>query len=187
MTSLAALWLPILLAAVFVFVVSSVIHMVLPFHRKDYGPLPGEAAVLDAMRKAGVPPGQFMFPGCANMKDMASPEMQAKYAQGPVGTMIVLPSGIPNLGKSLATWFLFCIVVGVFTAYLAGLAMPPGTAGRAVFRFTSAAAALGYAFSHVVDSIWKGLSWRITLKFVADGIAYALVTGAAFAWLWPAA
>jgi len=33
MVSLAALWLPILLAAVFVFIASSIIHMVLPYHK----------------------------------------------------------------------------------------------------------------------------------------------------------
>ena len=41
--SLAALWLPILLSAVIVFVVSSILHMALPFHKNDYRQLPGPA------------------------------------------------------------------------------------------------------------------------------------------------
>ena len=40
MVPLAALWLPILLSAVIVFVVSSLIHMVLPWHENDYVRVP---------------------------------------------------------------------------------------------------------------------------------------------------
>ena len=57
MVSLTALWLPILLSAVIVFVASSIIHMVLGYHKSDYRPLPNEPAVLDALRAAGVTPG----------------------------------------------------------------------------------------------------------------------------------
>ena len=42
-------------------------------------------------------------------------------------------------------------------------------------------------FTSVNDSIWKGVSWCVTSKFMFDGVVYALVTGATFAWLWPAA
>jgi len=42
MAFLTALWLPILLSAVIVFVASSIMHMVLPYHRNDYGQLPDE-------------------------------------------------------------------------------------------------------------------------------------------------
>jgi hypothetical protein len=40
MVSLSALWLPIVLSAVIVFIASSIMHMVLPYHRGDYQPLP---------------------------------------------------------------------------------------------------------------------------------------------------
>ncbi len=43
MVALSALWLPILLAAVIVFVASSIIHMILPYHKINYPPLPDEA------------------------------------------------------------------------------------------------------------------------------------------------
>ena len=45
MVALADLWLPILVSGVVVFVVSSVIHMLIPIHRGDYAKLPGEDAV----------------------------------------------------------------------------------------------------------------------------------------------
>ncbi len=44
------LWLPILLSAVFVFIASSVIHMMTPMHKKDYEKLPNEATVLEGLR-----------------------------------------------------------------------------------------------------------------------------------------
>lgn len=187
MTTLAALWLPILLSAVFVFVVSSLFHMLLPIHKGDYRKLPDEAGTLEAMRRTGVVPGQYMFPCPASMKDMGSPEMQAKFAQGPVGTLIVRSGNGMNMGRALGQWFAFCVVIGVFTAYLTGLACAPGSAGLRVFRIAATIAVLGYAFSSVADSIWKGVRWSTTCKFVFDGVVYALVTGATFAWLWPAA
>ncbi|MFO1031899.1 MAG: hypothetical protein U1F60_12525 [Planctomycetota bacterium] len=185
MTSLPTLWLPILLSAVFVFVASSLVHMVLQLHKGDYRKLPNEDALLDALRNTGTAPGQYMFPGADSMKEMGTPEMGAKFARGPIGTLIVRPGGSMNMGQALGTWFGFCLLIGVLVAYLTGLAKGPGADG--VFRFASAAAALGYAFSSVPDSIWKGVRWSTTARFVFDGLLYALVTGATFAWLWPAA
>ena len=187
MTTLAALWLPVLLAAVFVFVVSSLVHMVLQIHKGDYKKLPDEDAVRTAVRNSRTPPGQYLFPCAASMKDMGSPDMIEKFKQGPVGVMIVRPTGMPMLGKALGQWFAFCILVGVFSGYLTGLAAAPGADGMRVFRISATVATLGYAFSSVSDSIWKGVSWGTTLRFVFDGVLYALVTGATFAWLWPAA
>ncbi len=185
MITFADLWLPILVSAVFVFVASSLIHMALQIHKGDYEKLPNEAAFLDSLRKAGVRPGQFMFPCPGSMKEMGSAEMQAKFQQGPVGSMVVRPSGPPFMGKALGQWFAFCLVVAVFVAYLSK-PLGHGAEGMVVFRRAGIAAVLGYAFSSVTDSIWKGVKWGTTLKFIFDGIVYAIVTGATFAWLWPA-
>ena len=62
MVSLAALWLPILAAAVLVFLASSLIHMVLPYHRTDYGKVASEDKVMDALRPFGIAPGDYMIP-----------------------------------------------------------------------------------------------------------------------------
>jgi hypothetical protein len=182
---LADLWLPILLSSVAVFVVSSIIHMVIPWHRGDYGTLPGEDEVLEAMRAQGVKPGTYMFPGCSSMKDMSTPEMLAKYEKGPVGFMTVVPSGAPAMGKNLCQWFLYSLVIGVFAAYVGSLAVAPGAGFAMALRVTGAVAVLGHAVSVLQDSIWKGQRWSITLKFVADGILYGVVTGVVFGAMWP--
>jgi hypothetical protein len=185
MEFLADLWLPIVLSSVLVFLVSSLLHMVLPIHRGDFGKLPNEDDVLASMRDKGVGPGQYMFPCPASMKDMATPEMKARFEKGPVGTMIVRPSGAPALGKSLLQWFLFSVVVSVFVAYLASFTLGHGLPYGKVFRFAGTAAFLGYGVYALQDSIWKGQSWCVSLKFVFDGLVYALVTAGAFAAFWP--
>ena len=187
MVPLIELWLPIVAAGVLVFVASSVVHMLLPLHRSDYAKLPNEELVLDAMRKHGVRPGQYMFPLAGSMKEMGTPEMAAKFAKGPVGTLIVRPSGPPSMGASLLQWFAYCLVMGLFTAYAASLVLPHGTDGRLVFRLTATIAFMGYGLYAASESIWKGLRWSTSAKFWLDGLIYGLVTGATFAWLWPAA
>ena len=57
MTALHSLWLPILLSSVIVFVVSSIIHMALPWHNSDYPKVPNEDKVMDALRPFAIPPG----------------------------------------------------------------------------------------------------------------------------------
>ncbi len=185
MTTLDALWLPILLSAVFVFLASSLLHMVIPIHKADYKGLPDEQDTLSALRDAKIPPGQYMFPHADSMKEAVSKEMVAKFNEGPVGVMIMRTNGMPNMGKSLCIWFLYCIVISVLVAYLTGIALAPGATG--VFQIATITALLGYAFTSINDSIWKGVSWTTTGKFIFDGACYSLVTGLTFAWLWPTA
>jgi len=186
MVLLSELWLPMLLSAVFVFVVSSLVHMVLGVHKNDYKRLGSEEKVLEALRAQSVQPGEYMFPACPHsMKDMGSPEMVAKYKQGPVGQLVVLQPGVPSIGKNLLQWFLYCVVIGIFTGYIAHLGLDRGAHYLKVFQLTGAAAVGMYAFAAIPNSIWKGISWNTTLKFVFDGILYGLVTAGTFGWLWP--
>jgi hypothetical protein len=187
MVSLTQLWLPILLSAVFVFIVSSILHMVIPIHKGDCKKMPGEDKVLDAMRAQGLQPGSYMFPGAENMKDCGTPEMIEKYKRGPVGHLIVVPSGGINMGKSLMQWFLYTVLVGVLCAYIAAHTFAAGAPYLSVFRITGTAAMLAYSVGSIPESIWKGVSWTITAKFIFDGILYGLVTAGTFGWLWPAA
>lgn len=187
MEFLAELWLPILLAAVFVFIISSVLHMVIPLHKGDYGKLGGEDAILDSIRAQNVRPGTYMFPSCGSMKEMNTPEMRAKYDRGPVGIMTILPSGSPRIGVNLLVWFLYSILVSLFVAYIAWHGVSPGVEYLEVFRITGASAILAYAASPIVDSIWKGQRWSTTGKFIFDGVLYALATAGTFGWLWPEA
>jgi hypothetical protein len=185
MVYLTQLWLPIVLSAVIVFVVSSILHMVLPFHKNDYRKLPDEEKLMEALRAAGVTSGPaYHFPHCSH-KEMNSPEMKEKFKKGPLGFITVFPSGPPNMGKFLGTWFLYCLIVGVFTAYLTGRTVAPHTDYLHVFRVAGTIAFMGYGLGHFVDSVWKGQTWGVTFKHMFDGLVYALLTAGTFGWLWP--
>lgn len=178
------LWLPILLSAVFVFIVSSIIHMVLTYHRSDFKAVPSEDGVMDALRPFNIPEGEYFIPYVDDPKQRETDEFKAKVEKGPVAFMTVIPANY-NMGPKLAMWFLYSILVGLFTAYVAGLALDPGAHYLAVFRFTGAAAFCGYALALMQNSIWYGRSWGNTLKSMADGFIYATVTAGTFGWLWP--
>ena len=184
MVPLMSLWLPILLAAVVVFVASFVLHMVLPYHWSDYAKLPDEAGATSALR--GVPPGDYLFPKVGTPKEMKDPAFLEKWRAGPVGRLTILKTGpAPAMGKSLALWFLFCVVVSIFSAYIAGRALHTGSAYLEAFRFAGATAFAGYALGQWPESIWMGRPWSTTVKSTVDGLIYALLTGGIFGWLWP--
>jgi hypothetical protein len=185
MVSLTALWLPIVLAAVAVFIASSVIHMVFNYHNSEYRQLPDEDAVLGALRNAKVVPGFYAFPRAATMKEMGTPEMQEKYKKGPCGTVNVVPSGPPAMGKALVLWFIYSLVVGVFAGYLASRTLAPGTHYLQVFRVVGCASFMAYSFAYFSDGIWKMKPWSMNLKHVFDGLVYGLLTAGCFGWLWP--
>jgi len=184
MVSLGALWLPILLSAVFVFVASSILHMALKYHNSDYHAIPDEGKFLAALRPANLKPGMYIFPYCTH-SNMKSPEVAEKFKQGPVGMMTIRPSGMPAMGKFLGQWFVFCLVIGFFSAYLAAHTLAPGTRYPEVFRVVGTAAILGYGLGNLSNGIWKGQSWSAVIKEVLDGVIYGLLTAGTFGWLWP--
>ena len=185
MVGLGDLWLAIVLAAVGVFIVSSLVHMVLQWHNNDYGKMPGEDEIMEAMRGQSLAPGQYMFPRPDTMKDWQSPEMKAKLEKGPVGFLSVMPGF--TMGKSLGLWFAYSILISFVIAYVLTLSLKSGVAYMDVFRLACTLGVLGYALPPIVDSIWKGIRWGITGRFIADGILYALVTAGVFAWQFPTA
>ena len=185
MVPVTSLWLPILLSAVIGFVASSIIHMLLPYHRKDFGKVPAEDDVMDALRKFNIPPGEYVVPYADSPKEMGTPEFIEKMKKGPAAFMTVMASGPPSMGKSLVQWFVYCIVVGIFAAYITGRALEPGSHYLAAFRFSGATAFVGYALALMQNSIWYKRSWSVTLKSMFDGLVYALLTAGTFGWLRP--
>ncbi len=185
MTFLAELWLPILLSSIGVFVVSSIIHMCTPMHKSDYAKLENEKNTMEKLRESGIKPGMYMFPCAGSMKDMGSPEYQARCELGPVGYMIILPSRLWNMNKSLVQWFLYSILISILTAYVASFTVIAGSDFGSVMRLAGTVATMAYALAAFPDSIWKGVNWGVTLRFIVDGILYGLTTGAIFACMWP--
>jgi hypothetical protein len=185
MVSIVSLWLPILLSAVVVFILSSVFHMFLKYHNSDFQKLPNEDKAMDDLQKAGIPAGDYMFPYCADNKERNSKEFQDKMSKGPIGVLTMFQAGTNFMGTSLAQWFIYCLIVGVFAAYIAGRALAPGAHYLSVFRFAGATAFAGYSLALMQNSIWYKKNWSATLKSMFDGLIYALFTAGVFGWLWP--
>jgi hypothetical protein len=184
MVDIMTLWLPILLSAVIVFIVSSIIHMATPWHKGDYPKLESQDKVMDALRPFAISPGEYMLPKPDSMKDMKSPEFMEKMKKGPVG-MLTVWTGSTSMGKPLILWFLYSVVVGIFSAYVAGRALGAGAHYLAVFRFAGVTAFCSYALGLWQQSIWYHRPWGVTIRATIDGLIFALLTAGTFGWLWP--
>jgi len=187
MVSMTALWMPILVSAVIVFIASSVMHMMLSYHQTDYRQVPNEDKILAALQPFNIPPGDYFVPHGEGMSALKDPAYLAKINAGPVAIMTVRPNGPPAMGKSLVLWFLYAVVVSGMAAYVAGRVLEPGADYLAAFRFAGTTAFAAYAMAHLQESIWTGRAWSTTVKNVFDGLVYALLTGGVFGWLWPSA
>jgi len=182
----AQIWLSILVAAVAVFVASSLIHMVFKWHNRDYRKLPNEEQVRDAIRAGSPAPGQYVLPHCADMKQMQGEEMQKKYLEGPVGFLTLKQGGPQSMGGSLLQWFTFNLVVAMLAGDISlQLYTIQGNAFN-VAQMVGILTFLSYAGGTVQGGIWMGRPWKAVLKDILDGLIYAIVSGLAFWWLWPA-
>jgi hypothetical protein len=185
MVHIASLWLPILLSAVAVFVVSSIIHMVLGYHRNDFKKLSDEDGVMDALRQFNIPPGDYMVPCAGSPAAMRSPEFVEKMKKGPIAQITTMAPGSVSITSNLILWFIYSIIIGVFAAYIAGRGLKPGANYLEVFRFVGCTAFAGYSLALLQNSIWLKRAWSTTLKSIFDGLVYALLTAGFFGWLWP--
>jgi hypothetical protein len=185
MTALSALWLPILVSAVIVFVASSVIHMFLPWHKNDYVKMPNEDRAIDALRPLAIPPGDYAVPHCSGPEEMKSPAFKAKMDKGPVMIVTVRPNGMFAMMNFMVQWLVFCVVMALCSAFVAASALPVGTPYLRVFQVVAGVTFMGYALASWPLSIWYGRKWSTTLKSTFDAVIYALLTAGVFGWLWP--
>lgn len=186
MTDLSLLWLPMLVAAVLVFVASSIIHMAPLWHRSDYPRLANEDQVMAALRPLDLPAGDYFFPRPAPPQTMNSPEFQARMKAGPTAMMTVFPRGAgTGMGRQLGLWFVFCLIVSLLAGYVAAAGLPPGTPYLRVFQIAGVTAFIGYSVALWELSIWYRRAWSMSIKGTIDGLIYGLLTGGVFGWLWP--
>jgi len=183
MDFLAHLWLPILASAAMVFVASSIIWMATPLHKHDYkNPGDKEESIVGMLRSSALEPGVYYVPWCQGKDKRA--ETMAKMKTGP-WAMLTVMTGPPNMGKMLGMWFAHLVIVGVFVAYVAHLAVTPGMKYLEVFRVAGAAALLAHAGYALPMAIWHGMPWRQVPGRLIDGVIYALLTAGVFAAFWP--
>lgn len=185
MVSLTSLWVPILLSAVIVFAASSILHMFLPFHRKDYKKLPAEDDVMAALRPFNIPPGDYLVPCGGSPAAMKDPAFLEKMNKGPMAMMTIMPNGVPPMGPIFGMWYAYCVVVSIFGGYVASRALGPGAHYLEVFRFVGTVTFVGYSLALWQNSIWYKKSWSTTMLSTIDGLIYGMLTAGTFGWLWP--
>lgn len=183
MVPLLSLWLPILVSAVLIFVMTNILWMVLKFwHYKDYSRLPDDKPFVAASQS--LKSGMYMFPQMD--WNTMTPEQKADFGKGPAGFMIIRNPSAFSMGKTLPVWFLYCVFSTFCAAYIASETLAAGTAFIRVFQIAGATATIFWSFgTNISDSIWYGKPWSSAIKHVIDGVIYGLITGAVFAWLWP--
>ena len=184
--SMIDVWLAILLAGVFCWVASAIIHMVLKYHNADMKSLSNEDSVSKALREEEPSPGLYHMPFCGDMSEMGKPEVQEKFHKGPVAIVTIFANGLPPMGKLLAQQFLFFVVVSALLAYVMIMSVPMGMDYMIVFRQVFVMAFIAYGMGGLPFSIWYGHPWSNCLRFLLDAVIYAGVTAGTFAWLWPA-
>ena len=169
MVPVTDLWLPILVSAVFVFVGSSIIHMVFKYHHADWKRIPSHDEVQEAMRRFSLAAGDY----------------HVRSEAGPNFIVTIFPPGQSGMGKNLVMWFLYSVLVSVFAGYVAGAALGPGAMYLRVVQFAGTVAFCGYSLALMQHSIWYNRKWSTRLVSMFDGLIHGLLTAGAFGWLWP--
>jgi hypothetical protein len=184
MEFLAQLWLPIVLSAVVVWVLSFLFWAVLPFHHKDWKTLPDEAAVTGFIRGAGIAPGNYAFPNCTSAAQKKDPEFQKKWKEGPSGTLAVWPTNL-SMPRNMLLTFLVYLVIGVFIGYIGANAFTGPISQKQIFQVLGAAGVAAYSFSFVPNQIWFNHTPSAIVRNIIEGVIYGLATGLIFALMWP--
>jgi hypothetical protein len=184
MSLFSQLWLPILLSAAAVWIASVMACMALPHHTADHRGLPDEKAFADALAKLNIVPGNYGFPHWGDRKQMKDPEFCKRWEQGPRGLLSLW--GPINMGRNMVLTLFVNVAVSILIAYLGAIVIPHGASFAHVFRIIGTAGILSYSFAFIPNSIWFGAYGRTIVMNVLDGIAYGIITGLIFAWLWPA-
>ena len=186
MVTIGALWLPILLSGIAVWVASAIIWMVMPHHKSDYRKFPDEDAVRQALAPQELAPGLYDIPHVAGPGDLQDSGVVRKFEEGPVGFFTALPPGVPKMGSKILLSAVFYFLISVMVAYLASRTLDAGERYLTVFRVTGTVAWLAYGTATVPDAIWFGRPWSGIAKGLADALVYGVLTAGFFGWLWPA-
>ena len=187
MTPFMSLLLPIVVAAFAVFILSTIIHMVMPWHKSDYAAVPDHDAATAAIGSLGLAPDDYAVPNPRLPNGGKNPNFIAEFERGPTFQMTLIPPGGMHMGKTMGTWFGFMLLIAAIAAWVTGSIVPPGGNTRAVFHYSAIVTACSYGFGAWPLSIWYHRKWSTAFKGTFDAILYGLATGAIFMWMWPKA
>jgi hypothetical protein len=186
---LLALWLPVILSTVAVFLIGGCAWLDLPHHRSHLQRLPDESAERSLLR--GLEPGRYRIPHSAGATDLRDRAFRQRYEEGPVGTLTLERQGRVGVGRRLGFTLAWHLVITCTTAWLlgrswglypwAGMPVP----AMDVFVMASGLTFGFHAFGLFPEAIWFSKPWRRIGWDVVDSGLYAFVTGGIFMLCWP--
>jgi len=182
---LLALWLPILVSTILVFVTSFLLYMVLPHHRTDFDRIEDEERFSAELQSHGLKKGQYIFPYFASPIDAKDPDYQERVRRGPIGILTVGANQLSPSAVQLMSQFVYFIALNTVVAYIAGQTLPPGAEYMTVYQLVGATALIAYAGAHFAYPIWYHFKWSFAWKAAADAILISIIMAGVFAWLWP--
>lgn len=183
METFVALWLPVLMTTVVLFVASFLAWVVLPHHKPDVRRWPEEERLLDFVRESGAAPGEYLFP-LIEQDEMKEDRARQRYERGPWGLIRVWPRQ-PDMVRNMAATFGYFLLVTLLVAYVAAAALTPGAVFGEVFRIVATTAILAYCAGGVLNEIWFTRPLRAKLMNAIDGLVYGAITGVIFGLMWP--
>ena len=168
------LWLPILVAGIGVHIASFLAWVVLPHHKPEWVHLPLEDSLEGAIKSSGATAGnQYMLHNAG-----ADPEKDPGACRG----MLILWDFTPSMGRNILLTLVYFLCISFLIGYLASFTLGAEASFRNVFRFALTVALMVYTFGGLPHAIWFR---RRVLMDMLDGVVYAVITGLAFAMLWP--
>ena len=176
-----SLWQAILASAVGVWLLSALVWMVFPWHKSDFSRTGDEEAVRAALK--GLAPGFYNVPHVMSPAELKDPEVEKKYADGPLAFVTIVASGVPQMGGKLIASFVYNLFVGMLAAYMVSRTASADAHYLEVFRIAGTTAFMAYGVAYIQDSIWFGRPVSITVKSLFDAFLYGLLTGGFFGWL----
>jgi hypothetical protein len=184
MEPLLPLWLPIVLSAGAIWLLSLIFGMALPHHKQDWIGLSHEDGFMDDLRRSGIKPGNYLFPDFRSREALKSEQVEKALKEGPVGHLSVWKTPV-TMGDKLVATFIVHFVVATLIAYLTRVALPGAAPFAKVFQIAATAGILAYSFSFIPNALWFGAYKRTIVASIIDGIVFGLIIGAIFAWRWP--
>jgi len=184
MAPITSLVLPVLAAAVAVFVLSMIVQMAMPWHKRDFGNVPDDDAVISALRTLNIPPGDYTVPSPRLPNGARNPDFVAKWAAGPSVMMTVIPPS-DNMARYMIQWFAFTVLVAAIAGWITSTIVGSSRNEHAVFHYGAIITLLCYSLGAWPLSIWYHRKWSTAFKGVLDGFLYGVATGIIFSWLWP--
>lgn len=155
----------------------------IPWHM--FGKMPGEAAIVQAMRGAQVPSGAYMIPGIAHGKLMTVEEQKTAeeqwdkdHREGPLAFIMYESEGGPPMAiMQFVIGIVLDVVLAGIAAFLLAMAAPavPSFGGRVFFVvLLGIYTAVG---TNLMDWNWMNQPLRFSIEMAGDSIVASLLLG----------